>query len=163
MASHRTTSQSCCSLHQNCPWDTHSNLQSPEHSPSVQQMETNSHLHFIFTGSKYHCHCYYYTRLTYSFLVNWYQKGKPSLDLNEAREDGLLWWYWHQLYHTKTICTLLQTDDHINALSLKFLQAGCSSWRPTNSVKALKASLLTQIQRPLTKLRHCYSLSPQKS
>jgi len=57
-------------------------------------------LHFIFTGSKYHCHCYYYTRLTYSFLVNWYQKGKPSLDLNEAREDAVLWWYWHQLDRT---------------------------------------------------------------
>jgi len=45
---------------------------------------------------------------------------------------------WHQLDHMQTICTLLQTDNHINNSSLNFLQAGCTSWRPTNSVKALK-------------------------
>ena len=33
----------------------------------------------------------------------------------------------------------LQTDNHASTASLNFLQAGCSSWRPTNSVKALKA------------------------
>ena len=31
--------------------------------------------------------------------VNRYQKGKPSLDLNEARDDGVLGWQWHQLDH----------------------------------------------------------------
>jgi len=30
---------------------------------------------------------------------------------------------------------------HTNTSSLKFLQAGCSSWRPTNSVRALKARI----------------------
>ena len=30
-------------------------------------------------------------------------------------------------------------DNHANTLSLRFLQAECSSWHPTNSVKALKA------------------------
>jgi len=38
----------------------------------------------------------------------------------------------------QTICTLLQTDNTTNISSLNFLQAGCSSWRPTNNVKALK-------------------------
>jgi len=37
------------------------------------------------------------------------------------------------------ICTSLQTDNHASTSSLNFLQAGCSSWRPTKSVKALKA------------------------
>jgi len=37
------------------------------------------------------------------------------------------------------VCTLLQTDNHANTLPLSFLQAGCPSCRPTNSVKALKA------------------------
>jgi len=37
------------------------------------------------------------------------------------------------------ICTLLQTDNHISTPLLCFLQAGCPSCRPTNSVKALKA------------------------
>ena len=36
--------------------------------------------------------------------VRQYQKGKRSLDLNEARDDGVLGWLWHQLDHTQTIC-----------------------------------------------------------
>ena len=71
--------------------------------------------------------------------VSWYQKSKTSLDLNEARDGGVLGWQWHQLDHMQTICTSLQTDDHISTSSLKFFRAGCSSWRPTYSVKALKA------------------------
>jgi len=37
------------------------------------------------------------------------------------------------------VCTLLQTDNHVSTPPLSFLQAGCPSCRPTNSVKALKA------------------------
>ena len=37
------------------------------------------------------------------------------------------------------VCTSLQTDDHASTPPLCFLQAGCPSCRPTNSVKALKA------------------------
>jgi len=36
----------------------------------------------------------------------------------------------------KTIYTLLHTDNHARTSSLTFLQAICSSWHPTNSVKA---------------------------
>jgi len=39
----------------------------------------------------------------------------------------------------QTICTSLLADNHTNTPSLNFLQAGCSSCRQTNSVKALKA------------------------
>ena len=35
------------------------------------------------------------------------------------------------------ICTLLQTDNHASTPPLSFLQAGCPSCRPTNSVIAL--------------------------
>jgi len=49
------------------------------------------------------------------------------MGLNEASGDGVLGWQWHQLDHMKIICTLLQTDNHTNTLSLKFLQAGCFS------------------------------------
>jgi len=38
------------------------------------------------------------------------------------------------------VCTLLQTDNHASTSPLSFLQAGCPSCRPTNSVKALKAN-----------------------
>jgi len=78
------------------------------------------------------------------FQVIWvsrYQKGKTSLDLNEARDDGVWRWQWNQLDHMQTVCTSLQTDNHINTSSLNFLQAGCSSWRPTNSVKLWRQPL----------------------
>jgi len=39
--------------------------------------------------------------------VSRYQKGKTSLDLNEARGDGVLGWQWHQLDHMQTICISL--------------------------------------------------------
>jgi len=37
-------------------------------------------------------------------------------------------------------CTSLQTDNHASTPLLSFLQAGCPSCRPTNSVKALTAT-----------------------
>ena len=64
-----------------------------------------------------------------------YQKGKTNLDFTEARDSE---WQWHQLEHMQ-VCTSLQTDNHSNTPPLSFLQAGCPSCRPTNSVKALKA------------------------
>jgi len=50
-----------------------------------------------------------------------------------------MWWQWHQLDHMQIICNELQTGNHASTSSLNYLQAGCSFWRPTNSVKALKA------------------------
>jgi len=67
--------------------------------------------------------------------VSQYQKGKTNLDFTEARDSE---WQWHQLDHMK-VCTLLQTDNHASTPPLSFLQTGCPSCRPTNSIKALKA------------------------
>ena len=67
--------------------------------------------------------------------VSRYQKGKTSLDFTGARDSE---WQWHQLGHMQ-VCTSLQTDNHASTSPLCFLQAGCPSCRPTNSVKALKA------------------------
>jgi len=41
------------------------------------------------------------------------------------------------------VCTSLQTDNHASTPPLSFLQAGCPSCRPTNSIKALKALAVT--------------------
>jgi len=71
--------------------------------------------------------------------VSRYQKGKSSLDFTEARDSE---WQWHQLGHTQ-VCTSLQTDNHASTPPLSFLQAGCPSCRPTNSVKALKAPVMS--------------------
>jgi len=52
--------------------------------------------------------------------VSWLQKGKTSLDLNEARDDGVLGMQWHQLDQTQTVCISLQTDNHTNTPLLDF-------------------------------------------
>jgi len=74
--------------------------------------------------------------------VSQYQKGKTYLDFTGARDSE---WQWHQLGHMQ-VCPSLQTDNHTSTPPLSFLQAGCPSCRPTNSVKALKASTLHSIQ-----------------
>jgi len=75
--------------------------------------------------------------------VSWYQKGKSNLDFTEAKDSE---WQWllgeDQLGHMQ-VCTSLQTDNHASTQPLSFLQAGCPSCRPINSVKALKAVILS--------------------
>jgi len=66
--------------------------------------------------------------------VSRYQKDKTNLDFTEARDSE---WQWHQLGHMQ-VCTSLQTDNHARNPPLSFLQDGCPSCRPTNSIKALK-------------------------
>ena len=70
---------------------------------------------------------------------SWYQIGKTSLDLNLTQEMTGFWDavasdgpYANNLHLTSNG----QPHKH---LITQFLQAGCSSWRPTSSVKALKA------------------------
>ena len=92
-----------------------------------------------------------------------YQKGKTNLNFTEASDSE---WQWHQLGHMQ-ICTSLQTNNHASTPPLSFLQAGCPSCRPTNSVKVLKAYShkhiainCTQTHRRPTALRsHTKSLS----
>ena len=64
--------------------------------------------------------------------VSRYQKGKTNLDFTEARDSE---WQWHQLGHMQ-VCTSLQTDNHTSTPPLSFLQAGCPSCHPTNSIKS---------------------------
>jgi len=66
--------------------------------------------------------------------VSRYQKGKTILDFTDARVSE---WQWHQLGHMQ-ICISLQTKKPRQHPITQFLQAGCPSRRPTNSVKALK-------------------------
>jgi len=71
--------------------------------------------------------------------VGRYQKGKSNLDFTEAKDSD---WQWQQLGHMQ-VCTSLQTDNHASTPPLSFLQTGCPSCHPTNSVKALKACTYT--------------------
>jgi len=65
-----------------------------------------------------------------------HQKDKPFWILLEQEMMG---WQWHHLDHMQIICTLLKTDNHASTSPLSFLQSGCPSCHPTNSVKTLKA------------------------
>jgi len=67
--------------------------------------------------------------------VSQYQKDKTNLDFTGARDSE---WQWHQLGRMQG-CTSLQTDNRASTPVFMFLQAGCPSCSPTNSVKALKA------------------------
>jgi len=87
----------------------------------VQAQLTHTHTH-PFNGP--------FSRTT---QVSRYQKGRTNQDFTEARDSE---WQWHQLGQMQ-VCTLLQTDNHTSIPPLNFLQAGCPSCRPTNSVKAL--------------------------
>jgi len=71
-------------------------------------------------------------------------------------------WQWAQLDHMEIICSLLQTNNHTITSSLHFLQTGCSSWRPTNSVKALKASqqCWNDINNAITPLYCTHAMAP---
>jgi len=84
-----------------------------------------------------HTHtCPFNGPLSRTTRVSQYQKGKTNLDFTVARDSE---WQWHQLGHMQ-VCTSLQTDNDANTPPLSFLQAGCPSCRPTNSVNALKVS-----------------------
>jgi len=90
------------------------------------------------------CNCYTHTHthpfngpLSGTTRVSRYQKGKTNLDFTEARDSE---WQWNPQGHMQ-VCTSLQTDNHASTPPLSFLQAGCPSCRPTNSVKALKELL----------------------
>ena len=70
--------------------------------------------------------------------VSRYQKGKTSLDFSEARDSE---WQWHQLGHMQ-VCTCCRQTTTPAPHHSCFLQAGCPSCHPTNSVKALKYNIL---------------------
>ena len=99
--------------------------------------------------------------------VSRYQNCRTSMDINEARDDrvlgcsGISW-----TICKKTTCTSFLSDNYTNPSSLNFLQAGCSSWCPTNSVKTLKAqfwthsnnshSFLYTVNMPITEFLNLY-------
>jgi len=106
----------------------------PSHVPVCQELDLPPETHTQpFNGA-----------LSGTTQVGRYQKGKTNLDFTEARDSE---WQWHQLGHTH-VCTSLQADNHASTPPLSFLQAGCPSCCPTNSVKALKVCL------PLETVKH---------
>jgi len=61
------------------------------------------------------------------------RKVKPTWIL--LKQETVSEWQWHQLGNMQVSRQITRRTPHHSV----FLQAGCPSWRPTNSVKALKA------------------------
>ena len=105
-------------------------------------------------AKNYYCYYIHFNGLfSGTTWVSQYQKGNTSLDLNEAKR----WWgfgtavasagpYANNLH----LAPDRQPQQH---LITQFLPAGCSSWRQTNSVKALKVS---QSRKSMFKSWHYY-------
>ena len=128
----------------------------------VGPTEANAHDHYdIRVSSVISCTRYTHTHTRLMALfpngpfsgttqVSRYQKGKTNLDVTEARDSE---WQWHQLGHMQ-VCISLQTDNHASTPPLSFLQAGCPSCHPTNSVKALKAQSCTRYKNTNQQFKH---------
>jgi len=122
-------------------WHRASERQSPLHAlqehPSSQMPDLqNAHRYFTWIGPTTGTHTHPFNGpLSGTTRVSWYQKGRTNLDFTKARNSDR---QWHQLGH-RQVCTSLQTDNHTSIPPLSFLQAGCPSCRPTDSVKALNA------------------------
>jgi len=84
----------------------------------------------------------FFSRTTW---VSPFQKGKTSLNLNEARDDGVLGWHRHQLDHMQTICISLQTDNHTNTPTLNLYSPGAPPDAQPIALKAKECNTLGSI------------------
>jgi len=71
--------------------------------------------------------------------VTQYQKGKTNLDFTEARDSG---WQWHQLGHNASLHLAPDRQPHQHPTTLMIFTGRMPFLPPTNSVKALKATLI---------------------
>jgi len=116
-----------------------------ESSITLSTAENTTHTHTCTharTHARTHTHTHTHTHtfngpFSRTTRVSPYQKGKTNLDFTEARNSE---WQWHQLGHMQ-VSISLQTDNLARTPPLSFLQAGCPSCCPTNSVIALKATI----------------------
>jgi len=144
--------------------DFHHHLCEEVMSPMVSQLKTlhchgpvrcllpHTHTH-THTHTVTHTHTHpFNSPFSRTIQVSQYQKGETNLDLTEAR-DSEWQWQWHQLGHMQ-VCTSLQTDNHASTPPLSFLQTGCPSCRPTNSVKAQTQNRHTTSNRSCSRSCH---------
>jgi len=68
---------------------------------------------------------------------------------------------WRRLANEMKFQHLAPTDNHASSPPLNFLQTGCPSCRPTNSVKALMGTCCEEISKKL--FEHFYNYSASAS
>jgi len=129
MWSASSTSQSV-QMHEPCPLPS-DHRQSPTDQIQLPGVDTPQTC-----GLSIHTHTHLFNGpMSRTTRVSCYQKYKTNLDFTGARDSE---WQWHQMGHMQ-VCNSLQTDNHVSTPPLSFLQAGCPSCCPANSVRALKA------------------------
>ena len=94
--------------------------------------------------------------------VSQYQKGKTSLDLNQARDDGGLGWQSHQLDHMQTTCISLQTDNHTNTSSFNFIIKTCKKISQLKTIQKFKKRQTLFLYIYTSAYTHVYSHNQQQ-
>ena len=120
----------------------YSRLHWPYHTYAQSLRKGNKHLAHVPLGIWHainqHTHTHTFNGPFFPGLPGWAgtKEVKPIWILLKQRDGE---WQWYQLGYMQ-LCTSIQTDNHASTPPFSFLQAGCPSCCPTNSVKALKAS-----------------------
>ena len=94
--------------------------------------------------------------------VSRYQKGETSLDLNEARDGGVLGRTGISWTICKQICTSLQTDNYTNTSSFNFYRADAFPGAQPTVSKHRRHSLTADNKSDITGNTHCRMCSVQK-
>ena len=109
------------------------------YAPGSHQHSSHSDVLFLI---KFDSRCYYYNRFTTLCpgLLVWVSTGRINHSgFCWSRDDRVA------VASAEPYASYLHfaaEDNHAITSSLKFLRAGCSSWHPANSIKALKAETL---------------------
>jgi len=93
--------------------------------------------------------------------VSRYQKGETSLDLNEARDGGVLGRTGISWTICKQICTSLQTDNYTNTSSFNFYRADALPGAQPTVSKHRRHSLTADNKSDITGNTHCRMCSVQ--
>ena len=134
----RMRMNSCCRLNAMSLFSLTNTLTGFDSDTVASSFTCHDHQHTSTTACQhYHYYYYYYLLPPFNGLfsrttwVSWYQKGKTSLDLNEAKHDGV---FGDAVASAGPYANNLHlAADRLphQHLITQFLQAGCSSWCPT--------------------------------
>ena len=111
----------------------------------------SSFWHFRTVGCVKTCPQVLFRNMTHTHLMASFSDTRKIKPIWILLEQETMVWQWHQLDRMKS------SAPHSRQITTpaphhSILQAGCSSWCPTNSVKALKAILLEQVANQLAQV-----------
>ena len=90
--------------------------------------------------------CYYWIGVTFPCDDHFFHLFHKKTSVRIKTTKTILHTFKGPSSGTMQVYTSLQADNHTSTPPLSFLQAGCPSCRPANSVKALKAEALKALK-----------------